>query len=223
MRLFRRTLLCLVVALILLASLPHINSALRTRRGRQAADQAWIEQRAVEFVRERPTIRIPHKGFVVSTEFHQASGLPRSPHGSLVGRPPEFGDAYNARIAELLAENGPPTWSLRRYIVPLDELVAAVKQEDLKPAEKFPFDVTPSITLFRKGTVSRWNCAASSGSDTLNILTPEAMTGSGVEPDTVYAGRLKQHPELVVVRERQNAVVLSDTGRILYWVRPADE
>jgi hypothetical protein len=115
-----------------------------------------------------------------------------------------YAKAYNRRIMQLLNEES--TASRRSIDLPSpDELVALLDSSDLREVTEFPYEVTPNIVVFRRGTISRWGHTASNLSDALSITTKTGGVmgvGNGVQP--VFVGSICGYPELIVIRNGTN-------------------
>jgi hypothetical protein len=67
--------------------------------------------------------------------------------------------------------------------------------------ETFPIDLTENIHLMRRGTLTRWGGTSTSGSDSLSIVTPYSMMGSG---DGVMPVHTKITKDIIYIRNGPN-------------------
>ena len=125
-----------------------------------------------------------------------------------------FRDAYNVRIAELIKLHGLPDWSLKEHIPSADDVAALLDSKDLVEISSFPHELTPSIVLMRRGTITRWGSTSSSVSDSLSIVTERSgMIGVG---DGVHAVHVRITDPIVVVRNGKTWVaVFHKDGRMI--------
>lgn len=217
---WREGLLALAVIAVVVAVYSLLESPeRRTRRGRAAADRAWAESRALKYVEEYP-LRTVHGKFEIECNYDPESGL--KTRYFPIGRPLEWHRGYNERVAELLGESGAPSWSMKSKLIPFDDVIRAGKQSNLKQVTEFPFDLTPGIVLFRKGSVHRWGGTATSGGDGLNINTPKMLLGLGDEINDVSVGAIDGFPERVIVKDGNSWVLLTEGGELLYLVTPRE-
>jgi hypothetical protein len=90
---------------------------------------------------------------------------------------------------------------------------------DMEEVTTFPFDVNENITLFRRGSVSRWGGTSSSSNDSLSITMKEGGlwgVGSDAESELAYVGRLAQYPEVIFIRSGTRWVgAVHESGRVL--------
>lgn len=120
-------------------------------------------------------------------------------------------DAYNARIAELIRENGLPPWSLKTLVPSAEEVAASLDSTDFQKVDSFPCDVTPGITLMRRGTVYRGGGSTTSSTDSLSIVTDKGTCRSGLGVLPVH---LRIQGDLVYIRNGPNWVgVFHQDGR----------
>lgn len=176
-------------------------------RGASLADEQWASGDAVVF----------HGHDDISmgdayVEFHvdPDTGLTRRHQMSDMG----FRDAYNARIAKLIKLHGVPDWSIKEHIPSAEDVVALLDAKDLVEITSFPYELTPSIVLMRRGTITRWGSTSSSGSDSLSIVTERGgMIGVG---DGVHPVHVRITDPIVVIRNGKTWVaVFHRDGRMI--------
>ena len=147
-------------------------------RGESLADEQWASGGAVVFhEHDDITASDAYVRFHVDPD----TGLTRRHQMSDMG----FRDAYNARIAELIKIHGLPDWSLKEHTPSAEDVAALLDSKDLIEITSFPHELTPSIVLMRRGTITRWGSTFSSGSDSLSIATERSGiigVGNGVHP-----------------------------------------
>jgi hypothetical protein len=176
-------------------------------RGLALADEQWASGDAVVFCTPDD---LSDEDAAVEFGVDPATGLQRRP------KRPDFGfkDAYNARIAELISLHGVPSWSLKKYIPTADDVVALLDSKDLKEITEFPHQLTASIVLMRRGTVTWGNTTYGSGDDSLSIVSERAgvmSVGDGVH--RVYA---RVDDPIVVIRNGKTWVgIFHKDGRMI--------
>jgi hypothetical protein len=139
--------------------------------------------------------------------------------------------AYKERVAELLAEQGIPEWSMKKDIPADADLVAMLDSKTMEKIEVFPHQVNDNIILIRKGTFERWNTTFCNAGNFLAIATPQALVGLGISwsegvsdtnhstmrwgPEDVgsvsqnepaFIGRLLKYPRVIFIRSGANWV-----------------
>jgi hypothetical protein len=134
-----------------------------------------------------------------------------------MGRSPDGSDAYNARIDELIATHGLPPWSAWKHLLSPEILATAFAQADLTKVETLPYELTPSIRLSRSYIRS-----ADPTADRLEVRTQGGsfLMGFGSGTSTALVGRLKGHPDIVLVRAGREMSVYTKEGRLLYQIEP---
>jgi hypothetical protein len=202
--------------------------------GRAQAEKDWNAGRAemhVAFLDVwRPVIH----------RFDPATGLRIRERGYMAEYP--YSLAYQARVAELLAERGIPEWSMKKYIPADDDLVAMFDSKQMEKINVFPHNINENMILIRHGTLTRWNTTFSNTSGFLAIATPQAFTGigtdrseysQGVDGNTkfvlgagdnsdrpqnepVFVGRLSKYPRVIFVRSGTDWVgAFHESGELL--------
>src|SRR5262249_32956212 len=103
MRLGAICILVAIVATVFVAIRYYLTApAPRARSGSEQADFAWADHKAWIYLHGPAYTVTEHNGFEILTDYDFESGLRIQSHASRRGRPPEYCDAYNARIRELL-------------------------------------------------------------------------------------------------------------------------
>lgn len=179
-------------------------------RGRQRADRDWDDGNA-GIIEDPPNVVV--NGAFVEFSCDAATGL------SLMHRRTDngFSTAYNERIRERIQTEGIPSWSLKDHLVSAEEIVATLDSTELTAVESLPLDVSPSIVLFRNGTISRWGSMMSSGNDTLSIASERhGLVGLGGPGSTVYVGKKKDDLNVVYIRcGTSSAAAFHQDGRLI--------
>ena len=121
--------------------------------GRQLADDDWSKQSVRQFEDfDDDSETQMANGVRVTYEFDRTTGF----HLRRPGRSKDVGNAYNERIAELVREDGIPVWSMKAHLISPEALVELLDSSEGTEVTSLPFEVTPSIIVFKTGTVSRW-------------------------------------------------------------------
>ena len=179
-----------LVGCVVALSLSLDTPAKRAQQGREAADRDWNERRARYYSRTGAIFQTEHRGYRIGSYYHPRSGLFPAVDGA-DGHGPEYCDAYNARIDELLAENGPPPWAPSKALIAPDEVVAALSQADLKLVDGYPYNVNLEIGYSRNPFQGRKD---------------------------FFVGRLQGRPDLVVIRgDKSTVCILTEKGQHLYF------
>ncbi len=186
-------------------------------RGRAAAERDWQNQSAVVYTDHN--IRV-QDDLIFGTEVDRATGFSTRHSFSTRG----YAEAYNQRIAELVAERGLPDWSLKSQLPTDEQLVAWLDDPSLAEVRSFPAELTDSIVITAGGTFERWGQISSSPG--ISIHTPHgggASFGDGTAK--VYTGQIPARPRLLIIRQDDRWVgVYREDGRLvasLYRDRPA--
>ena len=177
---------------------------------RQDADQAWSERRAEIYIRDLDEREID--GVSVQSDYDRETGLRlhRSFHDF------GYGEAYNNRVYELLAERGVPAWSMKAHLVRDEDLIRMLDSDQFTMIKDFPHELTDSIVLFKRGTVVRWGSTSTNSGDGVSIATPSALLGLGSEAEPVFVGRHPKYPRAVFIRSRTSWVgAFHEDGRQL--------
>lgn len=169
---------------------------LERSRGAARAIEDWEARRAVLYGNADSLASTP----VVEYRYDPKTGLRHEPRLHDFG----FRDAYNAKIAELIATEGIPKWSMRRHVPTEKKLLEMLDSTTMMGIEQFPYDLTPGIVLFRKGEIHRWGSSMSSGDDSLSIGTETAgLIGVG---STAMPVHVAKEGEVVFIRNGQDWV-----------------
>jgi hypothetical protein len=169
--------------------------AVKLMSGRAAAERDWVEQRAEVYSPDFNERTVD--GVRLVTYYDRDSGLRLHVFPTFFG----YGEAYNQRINELLAEQGIPPWSMKSYLVDDKDLIAMLDSEQLEEIRDFPCELSTGIVLVRSGTFSRWGETMSSFGDSLSVATQHSgFLGVGTEVRPIYVGRNPKYPHLVFVR-----------------------
>jgi hypothetical protein len=160
-------------------------------RGRTQAERDWDAGQAVIYTED------PTEANGVWHEFDVATGLEYRRHWPASS----YSRAYDERVGELLRRDGTPEWSMKPYLVPDETLVSLLDSEEFEEVKSFPHEVNDSITLFRRGTITRWGESAGSNSDTLSITTKGGgVTGIGDKVEPAYILRKPEYPRVIFIR-----------------------
>lgn len=189
--------------------------ALDNWSGRRSAEIDWANHDALQF--QDGTIGIwstrqvgdytiesafdPTNGLRIRTEFHFAYESP-----------------YKQRVAELLHQNGIPSWSMKRRFVADSDLIAMLKDKNMKPVRQFPYDVTPEVAIAR-GTYSRWGGTTGNGSGAPFLVCKNGGDlGYDFANETPYVGKNPKYPGITFVRAGQQWVAAcTDDGYIVEY------
>lgn len=197
---------------IVLLSLTYVvafrqNSFLRDKLdGQNRAELDWNKHDA------RIYVTAPSSSGMVSHYYDSASGLELRQHWP----EDEYSRAYNARIEELLKNQGVPDWSVKKDLVEDSDLSAELDSETMEEITTFPHDVNPNIVLFKQGTIERFGGTLSSRSDSVSIGTRFKMIGGSDEVEPIYVGRSEKYPNIIFIRNGKNWVGAFHTdGRLL--------
>lgn len=138
-------------------------------------------------------------GRTVQYDFDRETGL------QLEHRRPDLGfrDRYNARISELIELQGIPKYSIKSIMPHPDDLIKLLDSTEMSLVETFPVDLTENIHLMRRGTLTRWGGTSTNGDDSLSIVTPHSMMGSGTGVMPVHTKITK---DLIYIRNGPNWV-----------------
>jgi hypothetical protein len=147
-------------------------------RGRQLADDDWSKQRARHFSPffddSEPSMA---NGVRVTYDVDRTTGFCLIKHGRSND---DMRNAYNDRIAELVREHGIPSWTMKPHLISPEALAELLNSSDCTEITSLPFEVTPSIVVFKTGTISKW------GSTMTFNGTGSQITSSGSSPGGLY-------------------------------------
>jgi hypothetical protein len=182
-------------------------------RGKNAAERDWLAGKSSIYAGNDP---FEVNGAIVEYEIDRDTGL-------WFHRPfrnSEFAESYNERIQELLHKDGGKVQALKESIPTPEQIVDLLDSSDLSEVTSFPHEITPSIIVFRRGTISRWGSTMSSQSDDLSIAAEEGRTvaiGGGIKP--VFSGIDQPTKGLVTIRNGNSWVGIfqKKDGRQIAW------
>jgi hypothetical protein len=123
-----------------------------------------------------------------------------------------FSKAYNRRVRQLLAEQGVPEWSMKKYLVPDNELLALLDADDFETVITFPHKVNANIVLIRGGEGE----AGSTEKEALLVAAKESgvirTRGDGV----ASVGRRPENPGVIFIRNGRKWIgAFHESGRLL--------
>ncbi|MBL9125325.1 MAG: hypothetical protein JNG90_16930 [Planctomycetaceae bacterium] len=199
-------------------------------RGREIANRDWAQHNAIYYSDSvYDPIYLPdgtHVEYEYDRETGLRSGFPRPPR--------ELRNAYRERINELLGEQGIPKWSVKALLLSPEELAARLNDPAGMEITSLPYEVTPSIVVFRSGTLSKWGSTMTVGGTSSGITSsgtgPAAISSRGnglsiaMERDGLLGVGSGQHPiyvldagpETVLIRHGTNWIGLFHRdGRLL--------
>lgn len=179
------------------------------KRGAEAAETDWKTGNASVYAHIES---ISVHGALVEYEIDRDTGLwiRRSMGHS------EFRNSYNRRMREILNEDDSALRELKASIPRPKAVAELLSSPILSEVTEFPYELTPSIVLFRKGTISRWGSTMSSGDDSLSIATEGRLLGIGPGAQPVFVAIDRPRKGFVVVRNGTTWVgVFRNDGRIL--------
>ena len=128
----------------------------------------------------------------------------------------EYEPGYNARLQELLAIHGAPSWSHKRQLVSDADLLAMLKPKKLEPVTHYPFDLSAHVTLWHGGTLSRWGVTSGSAQNTLGIETEFGSSWGGNYSGDAAIGRQSKYPGVIFVGAGDEWIAaVSEEGWIL--------
>lgn len=131
-----------------------------------------------------------------------------------------FESSYNARVQERLRSEGPPAWSMRRFVIGDQDWSALMTASNFETITQFPHDVNENICLMYGGYVERWGVGHGSAQASPSVLTRRRggwSFGSVYWP--VEVGRSAKHPGLVFVRiEHKVLAAITEDGHVVYML-----
>jgi hypothetical protein len=200
--------------------------------GREFADQDWENGRVKVF---GPREQLQLGNVRVESDYDRTTGFER-----VRRRASPFAAAYSHRIAELVRERGDPPKSLRGHFVTPETLVGRLDAPGMTEVTIFPHEVTPSIVIFKKGTITRWGStiqfdrgsgqtgitsqggspggvSSAGGNDPLAIATQAfGLLTRGAGPSATYVMLDESDPGFLYVRYGNNWIGrFSSDGRLL--------
>jgi hypothetical protein len=123
-----------------------------------------------------------------------------------------FSKAYNQRVRELLAEQGVPAWSMQKYLVPDNELLALLDADDFDAVITFPHEVNANIVLIRGGEGE----SGSTERDALLVAARESGVIRTRGDGTAAVARRPENPGVIFIRNgRQWIGAFHESGRLL--------
>lgn len=167
-----------IVAMMIGFPFAYRNWSIQSERvgGRRLAEDHWAAQRPYKFVDSPQMPEFTFKGVEAYCAFDRTTGFELH-WGSFTT---DTKAAYNERIVELVKDQGLPAWSAQSQLISPDELIALLDRPLGREVVDLPSDVTPSITVFRRGTISKWG-------STMTANTGGAgVTSSGSSPAGIY-------------------------------------
>jgi len=198
--------LLLVVTVIAPFGIRRQLLAEQRHRGRTRADDDWINQRAVVYREPLQTEFVDEK-VMIDWYYDRPTGLKLRAkmidHG--------FADAYNQRIAELIAEKGVPDWSPAKALISKEELAKVFDSDKLPEIRTFPWRLSPGVELVNANTVD-W----ARGDKEIWIRTKSGRSGSADTTGPIFAGRIGRYPKLIFIRHgNQTLDVFHENGEFL--------
>ena len=188
--------LALLGVLASITIVPQIKSSRDRKLGWEQAGVDWNEHKAVllgislEDYGEAGPYRFSYNYDPETGLFFRPWHIPRT----------AFQDGYVARVQDLIKSQGIPTWGVKDHHVSRERLLSALKRSDFREVRTFPFDVTPNIVIFKRGSINRWGGTMSSTNDGLHVATPQLLLGYGQPAKHIYVGRLNECPGVWFIR-----------------------
>jgi hypothetical protein len=182
-------------------------------RGKDVAEREWLAGKPSIYVRNDP---FEVKGVLIEYEIDRETAL-------WIRRPfkdSEFAKSYNKRMKELLHQDDGTLSALKESIPTPEQMVDSLDSSDMEEVTEFPHEITPSIIVFRRGTISRWGSTVSSDSDDLSIAAEGGGSmgiGGGIQP--VFVGLDQPTKGLVTIRNGNSWVGIfrMKDGRRIAW------
>lgn len=163
-------------------------------RGAETAEREWRTGESAIYAHCDP---ISVNGALVEYHVDRETGLSirRPVHNSV------FRTSYNRRMKELLREGNSALREVKASIPQPKAVAELLASSNLAEVTDFPRELTPSIVLFRKGTIRRWDSTMLSGGDNLSIATERGgLLGIGEGAEPVFVAFDQPTQGLIVVR-----------------------
>jgi len=182
------------------------------QRGYDLATQHWSQQRAIIYKPSESSFHYEKAQYIVEHNYDSKTGLrvKYEFHGGRNPIPAELFDGYKARIAELLAQNGIPPWSVYDNLVDDNDMVKAMTSHNMKEINQFPHDVTDNLVVRNGGSFSRWGYTSSG--DAVFIEAKRGGTiGAGGINEAVFISRKRDNPNVIFIRIENGWLGVFDT------------
>jgi len=194
--------------------------------GRRAAEEDWARGRGFLFVHDISRCQCTRRtgGIYFRDYYDRDTGLDVQ-----WVRPARLDaarcDGYNTKMADLVAANGDPPWSVRGLMPDDEELASYVGGAGLERvpalARGAHVDISEGIVLQNGGEFSRWGRTEDEAGLTLERRRGAAVNLAGAATGAVFFGRSRTRPRVVVIAYGGRCVsAYHEDGRLLAncWV-----